>query len=302
MTAPAVSAIVVNWNTRELLERCLGALEQEALPLEVIVVDNGSSDGSVELVEGRFPSARLLRNADNRGYAAANNQGMAVARGRYFLLLNSDAEVEPGAVTELVRYADDRPDAGVLGAKLLNVDGSLQPSGGHAPTPWWTVAGLFGLSRTLGRPRYGTRRDYEKPAEVDEVSGAAMMIRRAVVDQIGGLDEGYTWGWEDVDFCLRARRAGWRIQYVPQARVRHIWGGTSRLLPAAATLRAIAGRQRYFRQHFGRWPSRVVMAGTVASHLLRLVVFGIASIGRPDARRRARLELEVLRGLARRPA
>ena len=261
------------------------------------VVDNGSSDGSVDLVRERYPSVELIANSANRGYATANNQAVEPARGRYVLLLNSDAEVEAGALRTLVAYADNHPEAGVIGPKLLNPDGTLQPSGGRFPTPASTVASLLGLHRLTGRPRYGTRRDYSVPAEVDEVSGAAMLIRREVIDQLGGLDEGFAWGYEDVDYCLRARRAGWRVHYVPDARVIHHWGGTQRLAPAPTILKAIAGRRRYFQKHYGRLTASLVMAATFVSHGLRLIVFAISGLTNRTRRARALVEWAIIRGL-----
>ncbi len=294
-----LSVIVVNWNTCRLLEACLQSVEaaRKDLAVDVLVVDNGSTDGSVELVRERFPADELIANAGNRGYAGANNQAVERARGRYLFLLNSDAEVETAALRALVAYADDHPEAGVIGPKLLNPDGTLQPSGGRFPTPASTIASLLGLNRLTGRPRYGTGRDYSVPAEVDEVSGAAMLIRREVIDQIGGLDEGFAWGYEDVDYCLRARRAGWRVHYVPDARVMHHWGGTQQLAPAPTILKAIAGRRRYFEKHYGRLTAGLVMAATLVSHGLRLVVFAIAGLGNPTRRTRVVTEWAIVRGI-----
>jgi GT2 family glycosyltransferase len=294
-----LSVIVVNWNTCRLLEACLRSVEgtRENLAVDVIVVDNGSADGSVELVRERFPRVELIANASNRGFAAANNQALERARGRYLLLLNSDAEVEAAAMGTLVTYADEHRQAGVIGPKLLNPDGTLQPSGGDFPTPASTVASLLGLHRLTGRPRYGTKRDYDRPAEVDEVSGAAMLIRREVIRQVGGLDEGFAWGYEDVDFCLRAKRAGWQVHYVPAARVIHQWGGSQRLAPAPTILKAIAGRRRYFQKHHGRLAASAVMVATLISHLMRLLIFAAGGLGSPILRERAQTELAVLRAI-----
>jgi GT2 family glycosyltransferase len=157
------------------------------------------------------------------------------------------------------------------------------------------VASLLGLHRLTGRPRYGTRRDYSKPADVDEISGAAMLIRRSVIDQIGGLDEGFAWGYEDIDFCLRARRAGWRVHYVPAARVVHQWGASQRLAPAPTIVKAIAGRRRYFQKHYGRLMASLVMAATFVSHLLRLMTFSVGGLRSRALHERAQTELTVLR-------
>ncbi len=296
---PDVSVIVVNWNTRGLLERCLRSVEAQrpSVELQVIVVDNGSTDGSAELVSTHFGGVELIANASNRGYAAANNQGIERARGRYLLLLNSDTDVEPGALGALCDYGDQHPQAGILGPKLVNPDGTLQPSGGRFPTPASTIASLLGWHRLTGIPRYGTRRDYVRPAEVDEVSGAAMLIARAVVTQIGGLDEGFAWGYEDVDFCLRAHRAGWRVHYVPAARVVHEWGASMRLARASTTLKAIGGQQRYFRKYHGSLPAHLVMMATFVSHLFRMLLFAVGGLRDRVLQDRARTEWAIVQGL-----
>jgi GT2 family glycosyltransferase len=295
--ATDLSIIVVNWNTCRLLEACLQSVEaaRHDLSVEVFVVDNGSTDGSVDLVRQRFPAVELIANASNRGFSAANNQAVERARGRYLLLLNSDAAVETDALPTLVAYADEHPEAGVIGPKLLNPDGTLQPSGGRFPTPASTVASLLGMNWLTGRPHYGTKRDYDRPAEVDEVSGAAMLIRRGVIDQIGGLDEGFAWGYEDVDFCLRARRAGWRVSYVPAARVVHQWGASQRLAPAPTILKAIAGRRRYFEKHYGRLTASLIMVATYVSHLARLAIFALGGLRSRVLHERAQTELAVVR-------
>jgi GT2 family glycosyltransferase len=297
---PDLSVIVLNWNTRNLLAQCLRSLQlQESglSQLEVIVVDNGSTDGSLGLVRTSFPHVRVIANSANRGFSEANNQGIQAATGRYVLLLNSDTVVMEGALGALVTYADNHPGVGVVGPKLLNPDGTLQPSGGRLPTPASITLELLLLDRLRERPRYGTRRDYSHPADVDEVSGAAMLIRHEVIRQIGGLDEKFTFGYEDVDFCLRARHAGWRIHYVPEARIVHEWGASRRAAQASTTLSAIAGQRYYFRKHYGRVSSALVFVVTVLSHILRLGAFGIGGVRNAALRQRARIELSVLCGL-----
>jgi len=296
---PEVSIVVVSWNTKELLARCLASLEVErpVAALEVIVVDNGSADASREMVAADFPQVKLIANPANRGFAAANNQGIAEAAGRYVFLLNSDTEVMPGSLRALVDFADAHPRAAIVGPQLLNFDGSLQPSGGRFPTPLSTFAELLGVSRLTGRPRYGTRRDYSLPAVVDEVSGAAMLVRATVLRELGGLDEDFSWGYEDVDLCRRATAAGWSVEYLPAARVRHEWGASRRLAPASTVLKAIDGRRHYFRKHHGRAAAALVMVATLKSHLLRTLLFAAGGVGDPRLRARAATEWEIVRGL-----
>ena len=298
-TTPDISVVIVSWNTCDLLAQCLASLEAErqATAFEVIVVDNGSADGSRGMVAKDFPRAKLMANPDNRGFATANNQGINAAAGRYVLLLNSDTAVEPGSLQALVGFADAHPRAGIVGPQLLHLDGTLQPSGGRFPTPLSTIAELFGLARLSGRPRYGTRRDYSVPAVVDEVSGAAMLVRATVLREIGGLDEAFAWGYEDVDLCRRATAAGWTVHYLPAARVRHEWGASRRLAPAATVLNAIQGRGHYFGKHHGRPAAALVMAATVPSHLLRTLLFGAGGVRDARLRARAAIEWQIVRGL-----
>ena len=301
-TQPDISVVVVNWNTAHMLQRCLASLEAErpAVGLEVIVVDNGSSDGSQDLVRKTFPQVHLMANRANRGFSVANNQGVAASAGRYLFLLNSDTEVEAGSLRALVDYGDANPSAGIIGPRLLNFDGSLQPSGGRFPTPVSTVATLFGLDRLMGRQRYGTGRDYSIPAVVDEVSGAAMLVRRDAFEQVGGLDESFAWGYEDVDLCRRVHKAGWQIHYFPRAKVKHEWGGSRRLAPAATVLSAIAGRRHYFAKHHGSASGTLVMAATFVSHLLRSAVFALGGLANRRLHARAAIEWEIVRGMLRR--
>jgi GT2 family glycosyltransferase len=301
---PELSVVIVSWNTRELLDRCLRTLEAERrqVQLEVIVVDNGSADGSREMAARDFPLTRLIANTDNRGFSAANNQGLAAAAGSYILLLNSDTEVEPGSLRALLDFAAGHPRAGIVGPQLLNADGSLQPSGGRFPTPLSTIVELFGLERLTGQPRYGTRRDYSLPAVVDEVSGAAMLVRTALLRELGGLDESFAWGYEDVDLCRRALAAGWSTWYVPAARVRHEWGASRNLAPVATVLKAIEGRRHYFGKHHGRLAAALVIAATLKSHAIRSLLFAAGGLRDERLRARAAIEWEIVRRLVGRPA
>ncbi len=302
-THPDVSVVVVNWNTARMLQRCLASLETErgTAGLEVIVVDNGSTDGSQDLVLKTFPEAQLIANRENRGFSIANNQGVAASVARYVFLLNSDTEVEAGSMRALIDYGDANPSAGIVGPQLLNFDGSLQPSGRGFPTPLSTVAMLFGLDRLMSRPRYRTRRDYSMPAVVDEVSGAAMLVRREAIERVGGLDESFAWGYEDVDLCRRVQRAGWSVHYFPGAKIRHEWGGSRRLAPSSTVLSAIAGRRHYFAKHHGSASGQLVMAATFVSHLIRSAVFALGSLGNRSLVARARVEREIVYGMIRRP-
>lgn len=230
-----IAVIVVNWNACEDLRVCLRSLTAEPRPrvsYSVWVVDNASSDDSPNMVASEFPDVRLIANNTNLGFSQANNQAIAQSESRYVLLLNSDAWIHPGALETLVAWADAHPQAGIVGPKVLNPDGSLQMSCRRFPT---LGAGFFRntyLGRWFPKNKYASdylMADFDHAAErpVDWVSGCAMLLRREMLAQIGTLDERFYMYCEDVDLCRRAHDAGWEVVYVPDAVVTHAIGRSS---------------------------------------------------------------------------
>jgi len=230
-----IAVIVVNWNAREDLRLCLASLLTDSIPkvsYSVWVVDNASNDGSADMTRLEFPQAKLIANTENVGFSRANNQAIAASDGRYVFLLNSDATVKPGALDALVAFADSHSQAGIIGPKVLNPDGSLQFSCRRFPT---LGAGLFRntwLGRLSPHNRYAA--DYlmanvshDKPRNVDWLSGCAMLIRRDRIAEFGGLDERFYMYCEDVDICKRAWDAGRDVMYYPGAVVTHAIGRSS---------------------------------------------------------------------------
>ncbi|HEX5414457.1 MAG TPA: glycosyltransferase family 2 protein [Chloroflexota bacterium] len=270
-----LSVVVVSWNTRELLRSCLGSIEQtiHGLTYEVVVVDNGSTDGSGEMVEQEFPEAVLLRNNHNLGFARANNQAMRASRGRYILLLNSDATLQDRAAATLVQFLDANRAAGAVGGKLLNPDGTFQGSYADFPGLFGETLLLTGLSRWLlpsTYPSYPEARSRERRS-VDWVSGACLAVRRRAIDAVGLLDEDYFMYSEEVDWCHRLKTAGWSIHYLPDARVIHRSGGTSRQVPKPKRAQLYRGKWLYFRKRRG-WLYAVafrVLVGAVSRLKLR---------------------------------
>jgi GT2 family glycosyltransferase len=230
-----MTVIIVNWNAREDLRRCLESLYAEPKPqvaYEVWVVDNASDDGSAGMVASEFPQVQLVVNTENAGFSRANNQAIARTDSRYVFLLNSDAFLHPGALDQLAAYADAHPQAGIVGPKVLNPNGSLQFSCRRFPS---LGAGFF-RNTYLGRlfPHNKFARDYlmndfdhAHDRAVDWVSGCAMLIRRDLLEQIGALDEGFYMYCEDVDICQRAWEGGWEVVYAPQPVVTHAIGRSS---------------------------------------------------------------------------
>jgi len=304
MSQPDVSVIVVNWNTRDLLRECLASVvaQMGEVALELLVVDNASTDGSAEMVRQEFPQARLWVNAENRGFAAANNQAIAQAQGRYLFLLNSDAYLWPGALQALRDFLDAHPEAAVVGPKVLNPDGTTQPSCFRFPTAWDVFCEMAFLSALFpGSPLFNRRGmggfDRRTVREVDWVLGAAMAVRREWAERVGGLDEGYFVYAEELDWCRRIRGAGGRIFFFPGAEVVH-YGGVSKARARAAILpRAFAGRFRYYERHHGRGYARLVRALTVGGILPRMAVAALLGYagGRPSWREACRAYWGVLR-------
>jgi hypothetical protein len=281
-----LSIIIISWNTRQLLANCLTSILQHrgTLALEIIVVDNASHDGSATLVADAFPDVRLKINASNVGFAPANNQAIREAQGRYILLLNSDTVVHPEALALLVRYMDANPRAGIAGACLLNADGSLQPSWAQFPS----VA-----SELLGE-NFRVRQPLPSAAgltayAVDWVGGACLLIRRAAIEQVGLMDESFFMYSEETDWCFRVKRAGWLNVYLPQARVTHFGGASSRQNNIPMFVELNRSKLLFFRKHYGRLGAESLRRVLLASTTLKLLAFWLVSrLGggcRPDLER-----------------
>jgi GT2 family glycosyltransferase len=257
--APRVSLCLVSWNCRDDLLACLESIPAAAadLAVQVILVDNASSDGTVEAVEERFPHVQLIPNPANRGFAAGTNQALAEASGEYLLLLNPDTVLPPGALVGLAAFADAHPEAGVVAPKLLNPDGSLQQSCRRFPT---AAAALF-RHTVLGRlfPRNPWAAEYvmadwahEEARQVDWVSGACLMIRRNLYEAIGPLDEGFFWGSEDVDYCYRAHQAGRKVLYTPTPAITHKIGASTNKAQVRTIINFHRSMLRLYRKHIAR--------------------------------------------------
>src|SRR4051812_39236401 len=230
MDAPPLSIVVPTHDTREITLRCLDSLFASPLAgMEVILVDDASRDGTAEAVRERYPEVTVLRHEEPRRFTRSANEGLARARGELLLLLNSDTEVAPGALARLAALFSEEPRLGIAGALLHYPDGSPQWSGGREPSLAWFFALASGLPALLAHlPFYRRARPLapDAPLAVDWVTGAAMAFRRQVWEAAGPLDEGFRFYAQDLDFCLRARRAGWEAQVRPDFPVLHHHGAT----------------------------------------------------------------------------
>jgi N-acetylglucosaminyl-diphospho-decaprenol L-rhamnosyltransferase len=259
-----VSVVVVTLNGREWVERCL---ESVSAADELIVVDHGSTDGTAELVRERFPEARLIEQ-ENRGMGGGNNTGMRVGAGRYFLLLNSDAWIVDDGLTRLVEFADSRPDAAVIGPRLLNTDGTLQRSVRAFPTLWRLATEYLFLRKLAPRSDrlnafYGGSFAHDRVFEADWLYGPSLLVRREAADAVGLFDEHFFMFSEEVDWCYRFRAAGWKVLFFPGSEVVHVGGATHGGRMFCENLR---GHLRFFAKHYG--PRQ-------AERARRLLLFGV---------------------------
>ncbi len=231
-----LSIVVVNYNVKEFLEQLLISLQPalKGIASEIIVVDNASTDGSQKLLREKFPGVTLLANDENVGFARASNQGLRVARGRFLALLNPDTVVQEDTFSAMLDFMKAHPEAGMVGCKILNPDGSLQLACRRSfPTPWVAFTKLSGLSRLFPRSRlFGrynlTFLDPDRSYEVEAISGSFMMIRRQVLEDVGFLDEAFFMYGEDLDWCYRIREAGWKVCYFPGTQIIHFKGESSK--------------------------------------------------------------------------
>ena len=256
-----VTALVVNYNTRDLLAPCVDSLRAGAagLRLQIVIVDNASRDGSPDVLRRDFADCDLIFNDANVGFGRANNQALALARGRYVLLLNTDAFVAPNGVADSVRFLERHPKCGVVGARLVGRDGSLQPSCRYFPTPWNEFLGMTGLARFF----LGTKLvddmawNHAAPRECDWVPGCYYLVRKSVVDAVGLFDPRYFLYYEEIDHCRAVKAAGWDVMYDPDVTVVHIGGESARSdAEITANGRQIPALQiesglLYFRKHHG---------------------------------------------------
>jgi GT2 family glycosyltransferase len=255
-----LSIIILNYNTREHLRVCLTSLltEGSSVETEIFVVDNASSDGSAEMVAAEFPWVTLIRSPRNGGFAYGNNLALRRAQGEAMLLLNPDTTLPQGSLHRLLDALAAHPQAGVVGPKLLRPDGSMHLACRRSfPTPSIAFYRLSGLSRLFPRSRrFGrynlTYADPDQSAEVDSVCGACLLIRRAVVERIGLLDQRFFLYGEDLDWCLRAREAGWSVRYEPSIVIQHRHGAASRKSALRTTFHFFRAMDLFYRKHYIR--------------------------------------------------
>ncbi len=298
-----LSVVILNWNVRDLLDRCLASIRSSRYAIETIVVDNASSDDSVAMVRSKYPQVMLIANETNRGFTGGNNQGIAAAQGRYVLVLNPDTEIVDESLDRLLDYAEANSDVGAVGPMLLNPDRSIQPSRRRFPA----VGVAFFESTWLQgfAPRKMLRRFYieDVPADViqdvDWLTGACTLFRREVFDRVGVYDEANFFMYsEELDLCKRIKLAGWRIVYIPIAQVIHYEGKSSEQAVAARHIRFNTSKVRYFRKWHGRVVANVLRAWLLSQYVWQIGLEALKyALGRKRDLRRQRIGVygQVLR-------
>lgn len=281
---PDASVIIVSYNTRELLRKCLTSLQTASKdhPIEIIVVDNASKDHSAEMVKRDFPRVRLLHSTTNLGFAAANNWAFTVATGRYWILLNPDAEMRHDALDQAFRFMLDHPRAAMAGAKLIAPDGKTQPSARQFPSLLNEVLVLSGMAAKFPHSKFFGRfdrtwADEDRPAQVDWVPGAFAIMRPEAMKQVGYFDERFFLYYEEVDLCRRLSERKWQIWYQPQIVIQHIGGESSKTVEKAeissSGSQLVLWRMRsallYYRKHHGWFSAWMLSKIETMWHLLR---------------------------------
>jgi len=265
----AVSVIIVNWNTKDILQNCLDSIYQTIgnLSGEIIVVDNASSDGSTEMIQERYPQVIKIYNKVNRGFGAANNQAFTVMKGKYALLLNTDAILIPGAINKLYSFAKTHPQAAIVCGQLLHADGSKQNSVAAFPSLLTLVINTSLLEYLFPRRFPSKRYEHKEPLEVDSAIGACMLIRKKALDEVGFFDERYFFYFEETDLAYAFHSKGWSVYHVPDAFIYHLQGQS---IGHNVGSRIEFYRSRY--QFLRKWHSRKYFYPAVAIIFFRLLV------------------------------
>lgn len=289
-----VSVVIVNWNTRDLLNQALESLYREThdVKFETIVVDNGSDDGSAELVKRIWKQVKLIPLQVNSGFGVANNIGFQVSLGRYVLVLNSDTIVLPSTLYGMAHFLDDHPETGCVGCRHLNVDGTLQGSMDSFPSllkDFLCYSDLYRLRALLPflRWRYPWWSDHSQIRKVDWVNGSCMMVRREVIEEIGGFDDGCFMYAEEIDWCYRMNKAGWAVVFTPEAEIIHIGGQSSnRIVDKRITL-LYKGQYRFYQRNYQRWKYvalRLIVTIVAIPRIVILVFLCLRSYMKTDTR------------------
>jgi GT2 family glycosyltransferase len=294
-----VSIIIVNWNTRGALCDCLKSVYEETgnIQFEVIVVDNASSDGSVEMVKSEFPGVILVENSENKGFARANNIGIQASRGRYVCLVNSDVIVLEDCIEKLMSFMDEHPGLGMAGPRILSPDRALQLSCRHFPTIWNNVCQALTLNHLFPKSRFfsGAFMDYwnhDSIRSVDVLSGCFWIVRRESLNEVGLLDENFFIYGEDLDWCRRFHQVGWDVVFYPRAEAIHIGGASSSHAPITFYLEMQKASLLYWKKHHGKFGKACYSTTILLNNTLRVIARALQYAFWPSRRETAGFKLQ----------
>lgn len=310
---PAFSAVIVTWNAWRYLSECLHSLQRQLHDLQVIVVDNASSDGTGDRLSREFPNVTFIQNSSNLGFAKANNLGIAATTGEYIFLINADVNVPQGCLAEMAHYMELHPDIGMLGPKMLGVDGRVRRSCMRFPTLWNSFCYAVALDQLFPACKpfdsFLMRAfQHDATADVDVLNGWFWVIRRQALDQVGPLDERFFIYGEDIDWCTRFHRAGWRVVFYPGAEAVHYGGASSANSPLRFYIELYRANLQYWKKYHGSFSSLIYCAITLVEQAVRLAAYAFIYLIRKSARataaykvRRSVACMAWLTGLLRRP-
>jgi len=289
-----VSIVVVAWNVRNLLEQCIRSVYEQTreVQFEIIYVDNGSEDGSVEMVKKEFPDVRIIENKTNLGFIKASNQGIRVSTGRYVLLLNSDTIILDNAIMKTIHFADEHPEAAVVGCKVLNPDGSLQRSAFQFYSTlnmMFLATGLYKIfcgSSLLGRKSYMSW-NFDSVREVDVIAGCFSLVRMSAIEKVGLMDEIFFVYGDDADWCYRFVKAGWKVLFTPSAQIIHYGGQTTKKAANKFSYQLFGSIVIMVRKHYSYVTFFICRVLTALFFLMRVPYWALVGVALKNERERA---------------
>jgi len=291
MTLPVrLSVIVVTWNAKHYVEQCLASLQQlSETPPEIIVVDNASSDGTPELIREHFPQVHLIRSDENCGFARGNNIGIQHSHGDYIALVNSDVIVPAGCFDKILAYMDCNSDVGLLGPQMVGPDGSIRRSTMRNPTLWNLLCRALALDRLFQRTRWAggfLMRDFphDRTQVVEVLNGWFWVARRQALKDVGPLDGQFFMYGEDLDWCYRFQKEGWRLVFFAGARAIHFGGGSSAAAPLRFHREEYQANLKYWRKHHGRASTAAYAAVAILHEMMRIAGHSMVALARPRSR------------------
>ncbi len=290
-----ISVIIVNWNTRDLLLKCVESVYKtiKTLAIEIFIVDNGSSDGSVEAIKTLFPDVRLIENKNNLGFAKANNQALSQMNGRYAALLNSDAVLTEGAIENIVEFMDKNKGIGICGGQLLNADDSKQNSIANIPSLATELLNKSLLRRLFPHKYHGKENNFKEPVEVESIIGACMIVRSDAIDDVGLMDEDYFFFFEETDWCVRMRKKGWMIFHHPDAKIYHLQGQSAGKVNVRARIEYWKSRYTFFKKNYGRLSLNLLKTGLILKVFMSVFVYFIVYAASLSLNKRVKEKLKL---------